>query len=486
MHYEPAPHHSTSIDWLLERPAAALWVDMGGGKTGSTATVIERLLDQVEVSRVLIVGTPRIAGKVWLSEFRKWDHLRRLGQRYYNITKDDLAVARVDVVRKGETVKVQKLVNPRELRNRLYQRPAEVFTIHYDLLGRLAKLFGDKWPFDCVIMDESSMVSNQDTTRFRALRRVRGHVRRLYQLTGTPASNGLEKLFSQVFLLDGGRRLGRTLTQFRENYMMPGEMDRSSGRVYRWTPRPGAREKIYAAVSDICLSIDSGEWGGDGIETIINRIPVTLPPKARELYDRVERDYIARLNGKVIEAESAAVLGNKLLQICNGTVYDSERGAHAVHDEKLETLAELQEATAGQLLLAYWYDHDRARIRGRFGKAVEMKEDPDFEEHWNAGQVGLGMMQAASGAHGLNLQDGGSNAVWYGPIYNLEIWLQFNKRLPRKGQKAKRVLINVMVVEDSIEEDVMSSLASKQGEQDALLAAVRRRIERVEGVQVDE
>jgi SNF2 family DNA or RNA helicase len=481
MRYNPAPHHSAVIDWLITRPYAAAWLDMGAGKTGSTATVIDRLLDQVDVSRVLIIGTPRIAAGVWFDEFAKWDHLNYLGTKSYHLTSEDIPVARVEVTRKGEKVKIMKLVNQRDSRWKILRRDAQVFTIHYDLVPRLAKLFGDEWPFDAVVMDESSMVSDQDTDRFRALRRVRGHVKRLYQLTGTPSSNGLEKLFSQVFLMDGGRRLGRTLTEFREKFMEPGTVDRRTGRVYKWQPRPFAREAIYQAVSDICLSLDPGDWGGLP-ERVINPIKVKLPAEARAIYEKVERDYIAQLQGgAVVEAATAAVLGNKLLQICNGAVYDEDHNTHIIHDEKLNMLQELIETTPGSILLAYWYNHDRMRIKNRFKGALDLKDDDDFEKKWCAGQVDLGMIQPASGGHGLNLQDGGSVAAWFGPIYNLELWLQFNKRLHRPGQKADRVVINVFVVEDSIEESVMDVLASKEDEQDALLLAVQRRVNKLTG-----
>lgn len=479
MIYTPAPHHQATVDWFMARPAAAVWLDMGSGKTGATATVMDRLLDDVQVSRWLIAATPRIAEKVWFNEFRKWDHLNGLGRRSYHITSEDLPVARVDVIRQGKPVKVMKLVNPRDLRRRLLRIEADVFTIHYDLLARLVKLFGGEWPFDGLVMDESSMVSEQDTARFKALRRIRGSVARLFQLTGTPASNGLEKLFTQAYLLDGGRRLGRTLTEFRENYMMPVKVDRQSGRVFKWGPQPGARERIYAALGDICMSLNPGDWIKLP-EVTYNNIALELPAGARQRYNEIEREYITWLEGgNVVEAANAAVLGGKLLQICNGTVYDGDGNAHEVHSVKLDALEELLEVSDSPILLAYWFDHDLQRIKARFPRAVCLADDPDFEEKWNRGEIPLGLVQPASGGHGLNLQDGGYLACWYGPIHNLELYLQFNKRLPRPGQKAGRVTIHHLVIADSIEEDVLANNELKNEEQDALVLAVQRRIEKV-------
>lgn len=479
MIYTPAPHHDAAIDFMISRPFAGLWLDMGSGKTGATATVIDRLLDQVEISRWLVIGTPRIAAKVWFNEFDKWDHLKHLAKRSYHITSEDLPVIKTTAKRAGKEVNVLKLVNPRDSRYRLLARKADVFTIHYDMVPRLAKLFGDDWPFDGVIMDESSMVSEQDTSRFKALRRIRGHVERLYQLTGTPASNGLEKLFTQLFLLDGGRRLGRTLTEFRERFMQPETVNRQNGQVYKWEPKPGARQAIYGLVADIVMSLDGEDWAKLP-ERVYNRIPVYLPEAAMQLYREVEEEYIATLqNGAVVEAATAAVLGNKLLQICNGTVYDDQKAAHVVHNAKLEALQELTEVTPGQVLLAYWYQHDRDRIKAKFRKAVDLADDNNFEANWNRGEIGLGMIQPASGGHGLNLQDGGSVACWYGPIYNLELYLQFNKRLHRPGQAADRVTINHFVCVGTIEEDVLDVLSVKEADQDALILAVQRRVDKL-------
>lgn len=479
MKYTPAPHHLAAIDFLISRPSAALWLDMGSGKTGATATVIDQLLDRVEVTRWLVIGTPRIAAKVWFAEMEKWDHLGHIAKRSYHITSEDLPVIRTKTIRNKKEVNVLKLVNTRQTRRDLLSKPAEVFTVHYDLVPRLVKLFGDDWPFDGVVLDESSMVSEQDTARFKALRRIRGSVARFYELTGTPASNGLEKLFTQVYLLDGGRRLGRTLTEFRERFLEPDK--RNKDRVFSWKPKPGAREEIYRLIGDIVMSLDPEDWIKLP-EIVYNRIPVYLPESAMQLYREVEEEYIATLaNGAVLEAATAAVLGNKLLQICNGTVYDDKKQAHAVHNAKLEALEELTEVSNGQVLLAYWYQHDRDRIKAKFKKAVDLADDPDFEAKWNREEIGLGMIQPASGGHGLNLQDGGSIACWFGPIYNLELYLQFNKRLPRPGQKAGRVTIHHFVCVDTLEEEVLEVLSRKEADQDALVLAVQRRIDKVTG-----
>ena len=471
MEYKPVPHQSAGINWLLERPYAALWTTMGGGKTSSTATAFDKLLDHVEVSRVLVVGPPRVAAKVWQLELQKWSHLRHLKTKH--ITSEDLPVIRTTAKRAGKEVNVMKLVNTRDTKRRLEKDEAIVFTIHYDLVPRLVKLFGDDWIWDCVILDESSMVSNQDTARFKALRRIRGKVSRFYELTGTPMSNGFEKLYSQIYLLDGGKRLGRTLTEFRENFMMPDK--RNGDRIFSYKPKPGARERIYDLLKDICLSVDSGIVT-PGVQ--MNTIPIYLDEGTLATYRELEREYITGLtdNG-VIEAVNGAALGGKLLQLANGVVYDADKVAHEIHSLKLDALEDLAEATEGPLMVVYWYQHDLERIKARFPKAVVVNECEDFEEQWNTGKIRMALAQPRSSGHGNNYQFGGNAMVWYGPTYDLELYLQMNKRLDRPGQE-NVVTIHHLVAQGTIDEEVMAVLPLKEFEQDALLEAVKRRVEK--------
>lgn len=492
--YVQRPHDLAGYNWLIERPYAGLFLDMASGKTATTATVMDHLLDRVEVSRWLVVSTPRIARVVWEDELNKWQHLEYLAGRYYHIEAEDLPVEMVKVTRKGEQQTIKRLVNSRNSRWELLNRKAEVFTIHFDLLSRLVQLFGDKWPFDGVILDESSLAAETDTERHRSVARIRGYVKRMYILTGTPASNGLEKLYGQVKLLDGGKRLGRTLTEFRERFMEPGRMvdrqgrereavDPRSGRVWKWQPRPGMREVIYDAIKDICMTMDIT----DSVklpEIVQNVILVDLPPAARLAYQKIEKDYIAQLqSGAVIEASTGAVLANKLLQICNGFAYDEDGTSHEIHSAKLDAVDELLQVTDSPVLLAYWFNPDRDRLKKKFkAKATVLSEDDDFEKKWNAGEIPLGMIQPASGGHGLNLQHGGHIACWFGPIYNLELVLQFNKRLPRPGQAREHVVVNTIIARDTLEEDVYYvNLQGKKAEQDALLEAVTRRVNKVTG-----
>jgi SNF2 family DNA or RNA helicase len=475
--YVPAPYQQIATDWIVERPACALWMDCGLRKTSSTLAAMVALMDRVEFAYGLVVGTPRIAEKVWRLEVEKWQPFNHL--RTYCLTAEDLPTVRVDVIRKGQPVKVAKLANPRQLKARIYRlaREHDFLTIHYDLLPRLVKLFGDDWLWDLLVLDESSMVKNHDTDRFKAVRRIRGHVDRMVQLTGTPNPNGLEQLWSQVFLLDGGRRLGRTLTEFRDKFMEPDA--RSRDRVFSWRPRPGKAEEIYALVGDICMSMSSEDWQ-QLPPRIDNRIPVFLPPSAMERYRLLERDYLVALESStVIEAPNAAALRTKLRQMASGAVYDADRVTHILHTAKLDALEELVETTAGPVLLAYEFQHEREQIKKRFkDKAVALDERADWEEAWNAGDIPLGIMHPQQGGHGLNIQEGGSVACWYSPPVDFELYYQFNKRLHRSGATADRIVINQLVAQGTVDEDSLLMQTQKGIGHDELKAAVKHRATR--------
>lgn len=482
MRFDPAEYQVMARDWIVSRPASALWLDCGMRKTSSTLWAMDRLLDRVEVANWLVVGTPRIAEKVWRLERDKWDNFRHL--RTYTITAEDLPVARVDVIRKGQPVKVFKLVNPRQLRANLYRkiRESDFITIHYDLLSRLVKLFGDEWPWDGLVLDESSMVKNYDTSRFKAFKRIRGYVSWIVQLTGTPNPNGLEQLWSQVYLLDGGRRLGRTLTEFRERFMEPardrnGRELRNADRVFKWAPRPGKADEIYALVGDICMSMSSEDWQKLP-PRIDNPIPVFLPEDVMAQYREMEREYIIELESDdILEAVNAAALRGKLRQMANGSVYGEDRKVLQLHDAKLDALEELVETAGGPVLLAYEYQHDRERIKKRFkDKAVALDERGDWEEAWNAGEIELGIMHPQQGGHGLNIQEGGSVACWFSPPVDFELFYQFNKRLHRSGATADRIVINQLVAQGTVDEDSLWMQAHKEHGHSELIQAVKARI----------
>lgn len=497
----PREYQKHGIEFILNSDdGCALWFPMGLGKTTTAATALQRLLyDFMTRRRVLIVGPKRVAYKAWPDEFRKWDHLQWLRYRLirgedFGLTPSRTTVDKWHPVTENivKTVKKGKLQFGYDAEDDQANRQAKAATkkclqamkerihiVSWDFLPYLEDAYGDNWPYDLVVLDESSFVKNQDTERFRSCRRLAKKTRQIVELTGTPSTRSLLDVWTQVFLLDGGRRLGETFGGFRTAFFTADKMGYAAGaqRVFSWKADKGAREAIYSLVGDVVMSLDIEDWL-DMPELIENRIMVELPEKAREFYDEIEAQLIAQINGATVRAASSATLFGKCLQIANGTVYDDEKISHSVHSAKFDALAELVEATPGSLLVAYSYRPEILRLQKYFGKkARAIQSDKDIDD-WNAGKIKLGYAHPAGLGHGLNLQDGGSNVCWLGPPPNLEHWLQLNKRLHRPGQQADRVIINVLMAENTLDEHVRDViLQEKDDSQNDLLAAVRARID---------
>lgn len=462
VNFEPREYQQHAIEWILEHPAAALYLPMGLGKTASTLAAFDRLADMAEVARGLVVAPKRVAEHTWPAECRKWKQFEKL--RTYTITAADLPLAGLSPAS----------------RKRLLGE-AELYFIHYDLVPRLVKEFHGAWPWDFIVLDESSMVKSQDTKRFKALKKIMPKVDRIVELTGTPSPNGIEQLWSQVYLLDRGERLGRTLTAFREQFMRPGA--RRGNQIFEWVPRAGARDEVYARLADVAMSLRAEDWL-ELPEKIHNVVSVELPKAIEKKYRELEADYILNHideqgGGGVVEAATAAALGNKLLQLANGAVYAEDREVLHLHDEKIKALAEIAEG-ADTLLVAYNYRHDLERLRRAFPKARVLDGEDDVKtiDDWNAGKIQMLLTHPRSAGHGLNLQDGGSEAVWFSLTWDLELYQQWNARLHRSGQTADRVVIHHLAAKGTIDEDVMRALEGKAGEQDALLWALAQRIQK--------
>lgn len=411
-------------------------------------TAIEELLyDRFDVSRVLVIAPLRVAESTWPDEVAKWDHTRHL--------------------------RVTKVLGTERQRLEALRADADIWVINRENVGWLVDTCGKMWPFDMVVIDELSSFKSSKSHRFRALRKVRPLVKRIVGLTGTPAPNGLMDLWSQVYLLDGGERLGKTITGYRDRYFTPGRRNRSV--IYDWVPKPGAEAAIYAKLSDLCVSMRAGDWLSVP-EKVDRVVTVKLAPEVREQYDRLERDLLLPFAGADVVAGTAAVLSNKLLQLANGAVYDEYKQVQHLHDAKLDALEDLIEAANGKpVFVNYLYRHDEARIKERFPYARTL-DGPKAVADWNAGKIRLLLAHPASAGHGLNLQAGGNILVWFGMPWSLELYQQAIGRLHRQGQ-AERVFVYHLVAEGTMDEDVMRALSGKAASQDALMAAVKARIE---------
>lgn len=445
MQFNPYPFQSAGIEWVVHRNACALLWGMGTGKTVTTLTALDCILnDYLEDGPVLVIAPKRVAENTWAREAQKWDHLQHL--------------------------RVSKVMGTQKQRAAALNAEADVYVINRENVVWLTEYFDGKWPFPIVVIDELSSFKSQQAKRWKALRRVRGRIRRVIGLTGTPRPNALEDFWPEIYLLDGGERLGRTLSAFRARYLLP---DKMNGHVvYSYRPRDGAEDEVYRLLSDVCMSIRK-----EDVLTLPGQVysDVIVEPSASLLkqYKKFEREQVLEClddNGEIV-ATSAAALTNKLLQFANGAIYDEDGIAHPIHELKLEALEELIEAAGGEpVLVLYAYRHDAERIRQRIDcRALDKPADIDA---WNRGEIPVALAHPASIGHGLNLQDGGHIIVWFGLSWSLELYQQANERLNRPGQKSVCRIYHI-IVKGTHDERVLSALSRKEQGQTAALEALR-------------
>lgn len=449
MNYAPHHYQQYATEWMIEKKQAGLFLDMGMGKTVCTLTAIAALLyDYFDIQSVLIIAPIRVAESTWHAEVEKWDHLKGL--------------------------RVAKVLGPEKERRAALSTPADIYLINRENVSWLVNHYQKNWPFDMVVIDELSSFKSHKAARFKQLRKVRPLMKRIVGLTGTPSPNGLMDLWAQVYLLDGGERLGKTMTGYRERYFHPDK--RNQAIIYSWKPKPDAEDAIYEKLSDLCISMKAEDYL-ELPDKIINRIPVNLDKTTKATYDRLERDLLLPLKESDVVASTAAVLSNKLLQLAGGAVYDEEGDVQVIHDAKLKALEDIIEAANGKpVLIFYAYQHEADRIKAKW-KQVRMLETPEDVEGWNRGEIPLLLAHPASTGHGLNLQAGGHLIVWFGLTWSLELYSQANARLYRQGQEHP-VFIHHLIAEGTVDEDVMKALENKEVGQEALLQAMKARIER--------
>mgnify|MGYP002622728543 FL=1 len=449
MKYTPHAYQERATQFIIDNRYSALFLDMGLGKTVATLTAIQKLkYDYVEIDKTLVIAPKSVARNTWTGESHKWDHLRSLG---------------ISVV----------MGTPRQ-REKALDEEADIYVINRDNLPWLVAYCEasiGRWPFDSVVADESSSFKNPQSRRFKALRKVRSQIRRMVLLTGTPSPNGLMDLWSQIYLLDGGHRLGRTLTVYRTNYFRPG---RHNGHiVYEWIPRTGSRNAITEAIGDICLSMQAEDYL-EMPDLIQAGVTIALTDSEMKGYQEFEKEQLLQIDEAEIEAVTAAALTNKLLQYSGGAVYDTEHDWHKVGDSKIEALRDIIEATEEPVIVFYQYQHEKERILAEFGNFCPetFNGEPEILQKWNNQEIRLLLCHPASVAYGLNMQQGGRTIIWYTPTWNLELYQQANARLYRQGQE-RPVLLYHIVATGTMDEKVMLALSGKGDCQSALLQRIK-------------
>lgn len=455
MKFKPYEYQKYAINHIIEHAASGLFLDMGMGKTISTLTAVDELLFLGEVNKVLVIAPLRVAEDTWSMEVQKWDHLKSL--------------------------KISKVLGTPKQRIKAIETKADIYVTNRENVDWLVTLYFGNWPFDMCVIDELSSFKSSRAKRFRSLRKVRPYFKRIVGLTGTPAPNSLIDLWPQLYLLDGGVRLGKTIGSYREQYFKPG--NRNQYVVYNWNLKEGSEKAIEDKISDICVSMKAKEYL-DLPERIDNVIKVNLPTDVLKKYKELEKDLVLELDKDDITAANAAVLTNKLLQMSNGAIYSEKHEVVEIHQEKLKALLDIIETANGKpVLVFYSFKHDFDRIveflKSKKIKAVELKDSKDIKK-WNEGKIPILLIHPASAGHGLNLQYGGNIIVWFGLTWSLELYQQANARLHRQGQK-ETVVINHIVSKDTVDEDVMQSLENKEINQDILLEAVKARFESISG-----
>lgn len=408
---------------------------------------------------MLIIAPKKVAEATWNREIEKWDHLKLL--------------------------RISNVLGSQAKRIRALNQPADIYIINRENVQWIVDYYRNDWPFDMVVIDEMSSFKSHSAKRFRALAMVRNHIKRIVGLTGTPAPNGLTDLWSQIYLLDQGERLEKKITHFREKYFEPDQRDRNT--VFSYRPKAGAEEVIHAKIADICVSMKADDYITLP-DITYNTIPVVLDPKAEKAYKELEKKMLIEVDPEtVVNVASAAALSNKLLQLCNGAIYDEDKEIHEIHNCKLEAFQEtIEQLNGSPVLVFYNFRHDIPRIKKVLGKIRKpdgshliVKELSTKEEEisWNNREIDVLLTHPASAAYGLNLQDGGNHIIWFGLNWSLELYLQANKRLHRQGQKQK-VVVHILTVEGGRDEDVIQALQDKDRAQETLLESLKARIEK--------
>lgn len=450
-------YQKACVEHIIEHPYCGLFLDLGLGKTVIALTAIEALMfDYCEVDSALIIAPKRVAESVWQEEAQNWEHLRHLT--------------------------FSKIIGTQKQRQEAIRTKADIYIISRDNIAWLSALYGGgKLPFDMVVIDELSSFKSYKSECFKAMRSARLYIKRLVGLTGTPAPNGLIDLWSQIYLMDRGDRLEKTITRYREKYFRPG---RTNGNVvYSYDLMSDSEFLIHKKIEDICISMKAEDYLEMPFRTD-NYIKLKMSENIRKQYEDFEKNKVLELLSSAdeetaINVVNAAALSNKLLQFANGAIYDEERNVYPIHDIKLEALKEIIDDANGQPVLVAWtYQFDRDRIKEylKAYKPRELKTNKDIED-WNAGKVQVMLAHPASAGHGLNLQAGGHIIIWFGQTWSLELYQQFNGRLYRQGQQS-HVVINHLILQGTHDEDVIKALKSKDQKQNSLMNSIKAKIDK--------
>lgn len=447
MSFKPHQYQLDAIRWILEKPAAGLYLPPGLGKTAIMLSAMSVLMKHKVIDKVLVIAPLRVCYNVWPNEIQKWSEFNHLKcEVLHNIHKDAGRIKNADVI----------IINPEGL-------PW--------LARNVPSMKADKlnWALIC---DESTLFKNHTSQRFKTLKRMLSLFKRRYILTGTPVPNGLLQIWSQIFILDVGQRLSTYITHFRNEYFIP-----VGWNGYGYEIKSDGEKRIYKAIDDIVMHKSQDEL--DLPPVVYNYINVELPSDVMKQYKKMKNDLVAELNGEEVLAFNAAVKGQKLKQIANGCAYNEYKEAINVHNEKLDVVKDIVEELSGRpLLVVYEHVCDLEKLKAALPDAKYIgggsRDDSKTIEQWGKGELPVLLLQPKAGGHGLNLQDAGCHdIVWYSIPFDLELYIQANKRVHRQGIK-NSVTIHHIIAKNTIDEQIIKVLEGKATLQDSLLEAMRK------------
>lgn len=454
MEYKPHNYQAYCIERIVNDPAVGLFLRPGLGKTSITLSAINILkYFKWNIAKALVVAPKKVAGGTWSKEANKWDHLKHL---------------RVVTVL-GSSAKRIKALNT----------PADVYVINRENIPWLVEYYQQAWPFDMVVLDESTSFKNGQSKRFKAMKLVRRFCKKVVLLTGTPSSKGLMDLWAQIYLLDEGARLGKNITQFRTRYF---DANTHGGHFTDYKPKEDAEAAVLKAISDICVSMKAEDY----LELpacIEHDVPIVLDDKTMKAYKQFERDLLLTIDEDTITANTAGVLTGKLLQFCSGAMYDNDRKAVHIHDCKIEAYMELLESLNGEPCITFYgYQHDKDRILAALEKTklrVCVYKGTEDEDAWNSGKVDVLLVHPSSCAYGLNLQAGGRHIIWFTPNWSFELNDQGKCRLWRQGSPYDKVYVHYLIVQGCVDEDVLDTIRERAGTHETVMQVLKARIKKI-------
>lgn len=458
MEFKPHNYQAYAINRIVSDDAVGLFLRPGLGKTSITLSAVNILkYFKWQVQKVLVVAPKKVAEGTWSKEAEKWDHLKHL--------------------------RVVTILGSKPQRIKAVNTPADVYVINRENIPWIVDYYKQDWPFDMVVLDESTSFKNSQSKRFKALKLVRRFMKKVVLLTGTPSSRGIEDMWAQIYLLDEGKRLGKTITAYRQMYF---NCNTHGGHFTEYNAKDGAEAAVLDAISDICISMTADDYL-ELPSLIENEIPVVLDSKTKKEYDKFERDLLLELEEDTVTASTAGVLTGKLLQFCSGAIYNEDKKALPLHSCKIDAYMELIEQLGGESCITFYgFQHDKDRILEALSKTklrVRVYKDTKDEDDWNNGEIDVLLVHPASCAYGLNLQAGGRHIVWFTPNWSFELNDQGKCRLYRQGSPYDKVYVHYLVVQGGVDEDVIKAIDGREDTHNNVMNVLKARIKKVKGVE---